>query len=324
MKPLATALVALVLLAVLPPSATAQSDSVTLTPVRDNTLYETSDGSLSNGAGNHLFAGRTNDGSLRRALLAFDVAGSVPNGATVDSVRLELTVSQTASGAQSVGVHRVTADWGEGTSDASGNEGGGGASTPNDATWLHAFFDGTAWQTAGGDFVPGPSASTSVSGPGAYTWSSSTLAADVQGWLDAPATNFGWIVVGNESANRTAKRFDSRENPSAGARPALTVFYTAISTDREDPAALAGVRLDAAAPNPFTDRTAMTFSVDQPLPVSLTVYDLLGRRVAVLADGVYSGTVRVAFDASGLPGGVYVVQLHAGAVRTQRLVTLLR
>jgi hypothetical protein len=50
------------------------------------------------------------------------------------------------------------------------------------------------------------------------------MAADVQGWLDSPATNFGWIIIGNESAALTAKRFDAHE--SAATRPILTVYYT--------------------------------------------------------------------------------------------------
>lgn len=50
---------------------------------------------------------------------------------------------------------------------------------------------------------------------------------DVQGWLDSPSRNFGWLLLGNESAFPTTKRFDSRENPTASVRPKLTVDYTA-------------------------------------------------------------------------------------------------
>ena len=44
---------------------------VRLVADRDNTLYETSDGSKSNGAGEHVFAGTTGTGAHRRALLHF-------------------------------------------------------------------------------------------------------------------------------------------------------------------------------------------------------------------------------------------------------------
>ena len=59
----------------------ARAEEVTLSPAKDNTIY--SEGELSNGAGTSLFAGTTGDldnGALRRALLAFDVAGSIPAG----------------------------------------------------------------------------------------------------------------------------------------------------------------------------------------------------------------------------------------------------
>jgi hypothetical protein len=48
---------------------------------------------------------------------------------------------------------------------------------------------------------------------------------DVQEWLNAPATNFGWIIRGNETLSQTAKRFDSRQNPTAANRPLLIVEY---------------------------------------------------------------------------------------------------
>ena len=50
------------------------------------------------------------------------------------------------------------------------------------------------------------------------------MTADVQSWLDTPASNFGWIVVGVEGTAGTAKRFDTRESTTP---PVLTIDYTA-------------------------------------------------------------------------------------------------
>src|SRR5262249_11447282 len=76
------------------------------------------------------------------------------------------------------------------------------------------------------------SASTIVSAIGTYTWgSSSQMVADVQDWLDAPSANFGWIVIGEESTPTTAKRFDSRENPTPANRPKLTIVFSPPLTD---------------------------------------------------------------------------------------------
>jgi hypothetical protein len=52
------------------------------------------------------------------------------------------------------------------------------------------------------------------------------MVTDVQGWLDEPSSNFGWLLVGNEGENGTAKRFDSKENPRDERSPSLTIEFT--------------------------------------------------------------------------------------------------
>lgn len=228
-------------------AAAAHAATVTLTPTKDNTLYESATGALSSGAGPHLLVGRTGQASFsrRRALLAFDVAGSVPAGATITGASLSMHVSQTGAGPKSVELRRAVADWGEGTSDASANPGGGVAAQAGDATWIHTFSATTFWTTAGGDFTATASASTMVSGVGSYGWSSSGMAADVQSWLDQPAANFGWLVLGDESSSGTSKRFDSRQNSEADVRPMLTVEYSlpAVPADSRSTRILVGLLL---------------------------------------------------------------------------------
>lgn len=213
---------------VLSPLAVSCADAsiVSIAPDRDNTLYEIDDGSISNGTGNYLFAGTTATGARRRALLRFDVSAAVPAGSTILSATLSLHVSRTTSAAEQVSLFRVLQDWGEGASKGAGEEGNGGPSKPGDATWIHTFYSTQFWAMAGGDLSPLLTASSIVVGNGTYSWTSVQAAADVQAWLDSPASNFGWAVVGDESAFMTAKRIDSRENPEPTFRPALTVEYT--------------------------------------------------------------------------------------------------
>jgi len=215
----AAALVALVL-----PSR-IKADSVTLEPSKDNTLYEDRTGMLSNGAGTEFFVGSTSQDLIRRGLLAFDVAAQIPPGATVHMVQLKLSMDRTMSGPQTVKLHRVLADWGEGTSHAAGNEGMGAEAQPGDATWLHRFFDDKFWLQPGGDFEPTPSAMQLVGAEGTYSWSSPAMVADLQEWVDSPASNFGWILIGNESASRTTKSFNTKESSSA-VRPKLTIDFS--------------------------------------------------------------------------------------------------
>jgi spore coat protein A, manganese oxidase len=205
----------------------AIADVININPVKDNTLYEyvPADGDRSNALGFHFFTGETGMGELRRGVLAFDIAGNVPPGSTITSVTLTLNMSRTPSStARTVELHKLLADWGEGTSVASGQEGQGAPATTNDATWRHRFYSAIFWTTQGGDFSGTVSASQSVGAPGSYIWSSAQMVADVQSWLDNPTINFGWLVQGDESGIATAKRFDTRESASP---PVLTIQYTA-------------------------------------------------------------------------------------------------
>ncbi len=222
----------LTLIVMIPVVSFAQT--VTIEPDKDNTLYEDSNGSLSNGVGIYLFTGKTNSGDLRRALLHFDVASSIPAGATITGATLTMTMNKTISGGQSTSLHAVTQDWGEGTSNAPGQEGAGAPSTTNDATWIHTFFSSTNWNTAGGDFNATPSATASVAGNGTYDWTDPQMVSDVQAWLDQDSTNFGWIVIGNEGPNGTAKRFGSRDGVAAS-RPKLNITYSPPCVDPELP-----------------------------------------------------------------------------------------
>ena len=197
-----------------------------LQPARDGTLFEDPSGALASGSGPVLFSGRINAPaqSIRRALLAFDVAAAIPPGSIVTAARLRLNLSATSAGPVLVRLHKVTADWGEGASSTGG--GGGAPSAAGDATWIHRFYTGDLWTQAGGDFAPAPSGAATVDQPGPYAWDSTAeMVADVQAWLDDPGQNFGWILLGDETRPQTVKRFDSREHSTEGNRPALEVEY---------------------------------------------------------------------------------------------------
>lgn len=206
----------------------AGAQTVTIGSDRDNTIYSPAS-NLSNGAGEHLFAGVSlHTSTTRRGLLRFDVAAAVPAGSTITRVDLRLYMSMTNAAAFDIRLHRALADWGEGSSDAPMGEGGGAPATPGDATWTLSFYPSTPWAAPGGDFSPVPSAITSVDQEGYYLWASTPeLLADVQGWLDARATNFGWFIVNaDELTQPTAKRFDSRQNADPLRRPRLTIRFS--------------------------------------------------------------------------------------------------
>lgn len=204
------------------------SSTAVLPASKDNTLYESETGMLSNGVGQHVFAGVTGGkvGNLqRRGLVAFDLQSTLPDGATIISATLELNMSRTAVGEKSISLHKVDKSWGEGASDAAGEEGAGATAAEGDATWMYTYFNTGMWDTAGGDFDAAPSAATTVGAVGQYSWSSAKMTADLQGWLDDSESSHGWLLKGDESGGASAKRFDSREHSDAANHPNLTVTY---------------------------------------------------------------------------------------------------
>lgn len=209
-------------------AAGAGAAVVSVPASQDNTLYESPTGALSNGAGTGMFAGRTSQtsNSVRRGLIRFDVAAAVPVGSIITGATLTLHQSSANDDVRTVSLHIVNQQWGEGASNATtGNGGGGAPAQPGDATWLHRSFNTVFWASFGGSFSPMPSAAAPVGGNGAYAWSSAQLAADVQAFLDDPSANFGWLLLGDESASGTSKRFSTREEPDESLRPMLTVEY---------------------------------------------------------------------------------------------------
>lgn len=77
-------------------------------------------------------------------------------------------------------------------------------------------------------------------------------------------------------------------------------------------------------PNPFNPATVIRYQLPVEGRVTLRVYDLLGRDVATLVDGIERpGYREVTFDARGLPSGVYWYTMRAeGFVETRKLLLL--
>lgn len=78
-------------------------------------------------------------------------------------------------------------------------------------------------------------------------------------------------------------------------------------------------------PNPFNPTTAISYQLSAVSFVTLKVFDVLGREVAVLVNEVRQpGVYTVRWDASSFPSGVYLYRLEAGDFRAARKLMLLK
>jgi len=84
-------------------------------------------------------------------------------------------------------------------------------------------------------------------------------------------------------------------------------------------------RLYDSYPNPFNPTTTIAFDLKEASHVTLQVFDVIGREVAVLVDGRReAGHYQVVFDAGDLPTGLYVYRLKAGDFTATKKTILLK
>ncbi len=207
--------------------------------------------------------------------------------------------------------------------------------------WTEATFpDGSVKQPDGRNDLLGPVAVTLAAG---QTLTRS-LVQEVPGSIPAGEYVYTALLGDFPDAPVSRSRFSAVKRPGERGAPTVTAWrlldaetgspieagaHWKAAADAPAAASAAGVpsafALSAAYPNPFRQATVLTVDLPQPSAVTLAVYDVLGRRVAVLVDGALeAGSHRVAFDGRDLPSGVYLVRAEAeGFAATQR-VTLVR
>ena len=87
----------------------------------------------------------------------------------------------------------------------------------------------------------------------------------------------------------------------------------------------AGYTLAQNHPNPFNPVTEIRYSIPAAEHVSIRVYDMLGREVAVLVDGVQpAGTHSALLDGEQLPGGIYLYRMFTAGYSDTRKMTLVK
>jgi hypothetical protein len=131
-------------------------------------------------------------------------------------------------------------------------------------------------------------------------------------------------------ADQTEKALDisSLTDALAGAALAPTLHYLPeavwVADAAFSPERPTSFSLSQNYPNPFNPATRIQYALPENAQVKLTVYDMLGQRVAVLVDKKQpAGYHEIVFQATSLPSGMYFYRLNAGGfVETRKMVVL--
>ena len=205
---------------------------------KDTTLYQSSTGS-SNGLGESFWTSAGTGADAVHALLAFDIAASVPAGATIVDASLELSVLSTSGATPSFRLFPVTRDpsfaWVEGNANAAGDESAPPAALNGAATWSHRQWHVSnpqaPWATPGGDGVLPSLRNLTVTQTGLLVIESANLLENVRTLHTDPAAFDGMQVFPLSGAIR----FASAEHPTTSLRPKLFVeYFVPVTTPPND------------------------------------------------------------------------------------------
>lgn len=113
--------------------------------------------------------------------------------------------------------------------------------------------------------------------------------------------------------------------PKSGEDPRFTVKVTANSRTEESGEIPESVKLNQNYPNPFNPSTTISFELAEQAEVALSVYTIVGQKVATLVDGALeAGVHREVWNASEMPSGIYIAQLEVNGRVFIRKMTLIK
>jgi hypothetical protein len=201
-----------------------------------------------------------------------------------------------------------------------GRDGAGGAGAPARGGTYTVALDASAGAPAGG--------SASLSWDAAALpvgWSARLVDSETAASVDPTAA--GTYAFEMTAARGSAVTVDETAPPVPVVRRSTSSSRFSVVVEAQAIVGEAGAVPAALAltvsPNPVSTGGTVRVTLPEAGAVRVVVYDVLGRQVAVLADGERAaGTHDVALDAGRLAPGVYVVRLTAGEVSVVRRVTV--
>lgn len=137
--------------------------------------------------------------------------------------------------------------------------------------------------------------------------------------------NGGFVVEAADSGYTVASSWYSTSEADGLQFLLMKLGPDPVSVEEERmPSAAPSAFQFSAYPNPFNPVTTLQFQLGRPDRVRLTVYDLTGRLITVLADDFYpSGSHEVSWNAGEQPSGIYFAVLQNGSqTETQKLLLI--
>jgi hypothetical protein len=127
-------------------------------------------------------------------------------------------------------------------------------------------------------------------------------------------TNFSWARLNDSGTNSRVDLIDDVMNWLSGA----------VAIDEPEPLPQT-YSLTPPYPNPFNVQTTIEYALPNEAAVSLSVFDIQGRKVATLTEGTRpAGYHRLIWDAKSMPSGLYFMRLKAGEFTETRKMTLVK
>ena len=194
-----------------------------------------------------------------------------------------------------------------------------------DVRYTITYFGLSGPLTAGGHFHLG---GLGESGPILHNIAPSGAAAGAtydDNWAASDATlPLSLEAIDALIAGRIYANFHTAANPGGEIRGQVLSAGTVVTSVGSLQDVVPGsFTLEQNYPNPFNPSTMIRFQLPANQQVTLTVYNLLGQRIAVLFDGPKgAGSHEVQFDARGLSSGTYLYRLSVGGsvVQTRRMM----
>jgi hypothetical protein len=187
--------------------------------------------------------------------------------------------------------------------------------------------DGTLWllHTSDEDLYYTTSTDGGATWAPSTQWTDNTGAGNNPGDLDQDFQPKLSIVDDNPFAVFVARRGNDWFHMFYGT-PGVSTDPLVVSAVEKSSAEIPNaLQLSQNYPNPFNPSTRISFAVSDTGPVSLVVYDLMGRERMRLVDATLNrGMYEVTLDGSVLASGSYVYQLISGGESSERMLTLLK